>query len=296
MKKRSRAGKRFRRIFFLILFLAAAGAVFYFGFYQFQMPADTYGVVFTKYTGSGWKNDVLKPGQLRFEWEGLLPVNLEIEKFRLLPAESRISVSGVLPSADVYSLYLEGSPDFSFIFSFDASYVIKEDSLPQLITDEFLRENNMDQWLAEFDKELSAEAYDFVRRKAEDSVYMERISYDYSMLEDDLIKEMSAKHENISFIRFIPVKAVFPDLALYAEGKRQYFEVEKVQNNIQKAALDETTARVAEEAAKLELLEKYGAVFSKYPVLLQYYSIFNSGDGAVLPEIELPSAIKPKTE
>ena len=291
MKKRSNIGKRIKRTFIFILILAAAGAVFYFGFYQFQLPADNYGVIFTKYTGSGWDMEVLQPGSLRFVWQGLLPMNLSIERFSLTPARSRIEIGGNLPSSDIYSIYLEGSPDFNYSYTFDITYTIRPDKLAELVTEDFLRKDNYDSWLADLENELSADAVSFIRLKADDIEYMNRIAYNYRLMESDLIDHLSETYDYLDIISFIPADINFPDLSLYVEGRRQYFEFEELHNEVEQASISKTTDRIAEENAKLELLEKYGALFAKYPQLIDYYSIFNKEGEELLPYIELPDII-----
>ena len=291
MKKRSNIGKRIKRTFIFILILAAAGAVFYFGFYQFQLPADNYGVIFTKYTGSGWDMEVLQPGSLRFVWQGLLPMNLSIERFSLTPARSRIEIGGNLPSSDIYSIYLEGSPDFNYSYTFDITYTIRPDKLAELVTEDFLRKDNYDSWLADLENELSADAVSFIRLKADDIEYMNRIAYNYRLMETDLIDHLSETYDYLDIISFIPADINFPDLSLYVEGRRQYFEFEELHNEVEQASISKTTDRIAEENAKLELLEKYGALFAKYPQLIDYYSIFNKESEELLPYIELPDII-----
>ncbi|HAK47604.1 MAG TPA: hypothetical protein DCO79_16995 [Spirochaeta sp.] len=290
MKKRSKIGKRIKRTFILLLVIAAAGAVFFFGYYQFQLPADNYGVIFTKYTGDGWNHEVIKPGTARIEWQGLIPLNLSIERFILLPVTSRITVDGNLPSAEVYSMYLEGSPDFHYSYTFDIAYTLKSDSLVELVSEDFLRESNFDSWLSDIESALSTDAVNFIRTKADDHDYMNRISYNYRLMEADLMAELTEVYSHLDFISFTPLKISFPDLALYIEGRRQYFEVEKFHSDIQQAALEKTTTRLVEESAKLELLEKYGELFSKYPRLIDYYAIFQSDGEGMIPSIELPAS------
>ena len=294
MRKRSRAGARIKGFFIFLLVAAAAGAVFYFGYYQFQLPADNYAVIFTKL--NGWNPEVVKPGVFRTEWEGLIPLNLRMEKYTLLPVLKRINIEGELPSAEVYSTYLENSPDFNYSFSFDISYTLRPDSLPKLTEDDFLRTDNFERMISEFETGFAASAVNFLRVKAEDDAYMRRISFEYQQMETDLMDYLSSEYDYIEFIRFTPVKISFPDLSLYLEGKRQYFEMEKLHIDSQKTAMEKTTARLAEEAAKIELLRKYGAVFSEYPGLLDYYAIFRKDGEKLLPEIVLPDLIDNNVE
>ncbi|MDC7225847.1 MAG: hypothetical protein PQJ61_03670 [Spirochaetales bacterium] len=296
MKKRSKIGKRIKRSIILLLILAAVGAVFYFGYYQFQLPADTYGVIFTKYTGNGWDHDVVKPGEFRFEWQGLIPMNLSMEKFLLFPKSERVSLEGELPSAELYGMYLEGNPSFEYSYSFDIVYTVKAETLNKLASDEFLREINFESWIDEIETGLASDASGFIRTMAEDYDYMNRISYNYSLMEDDLKNKLGEAYPYLDFVSFVPVNINFPDLALYAEGRRQYFEMEKFHSDIEKMSLEKTTSRLVEESAKLEILEKYGALFSKYPALIDYYAIFPDDAKGLLPAIDLSSPASDDSE
>ena len=59
-------------------------------------------------------------------------------------------------------------------------------------------------------------------------------------------------------------------------------------SDIETESVEATTSRMAEETAKLELLEKYGALFSKYPELIDYYRIHTQDGTDLIPSIELP--------
>ncbi len=286
MKKRSRVLIRIKRTIITLIILAALGAVFYFGYYQFQLPADQYGVIFTKL--NGWDPAVVEPSSFRIEWEGLIPLNLRMEKFVLVPVTKRISATGTLPSSEIYSMYLENNPDFSFSYVFDITYTVKPSSLPFLITEEFLRSDTYSDWLIDFEFVLTADASSLLQKKADDEEYLKKISYNYHLMEKDLLNVLAAEYDFIDFVRFTPVEVTFPDMSLYAEGKRQYFEMEKYHNDVQQSALKETSRRMIEESAKIELLEKYGALFTKYPQLINYYAIYSSDGEKLLPSIELP--------
>ena len=168
------------------------------------------------------------------------------------------------------------------------TYTVKPSSLPNLITEEFLRSDTYGEWLSDFESVLIADASSLLQQTAEDEEYLKTISYNYHLMVKDLLKILSAEYDLIDFVRFTPVEVVFPDMSLYAEGKRQYYEMEKYHNDVQQSALNETSRRMVEESAKFELLEKYGALFTKYPQLIDYYAIFRSDGEKLLPSIELP--------
>ena len=286
MKKRPKLLTRFLRTIILLLILTALGAVFYFGYYQFQLPADNYGVIFTKL--DGWKDEVIMPGGFRFEWQGLIPLNLQIEKFEIIPHTASLSAAGELPSADSYSLYLKDSPDFKYSYSFDVTYTLKPEMLPTLVSDDFLRSNNIEEWIKDIETQLVSDASGLIRLLADNTEYMKKIGYNYRLMEDDLQESLSKEYIYLDFVRFTPVDINFPDLALYEEGRKQYFEMEDFHNDIESAALEQTETRLVEESAKLELLEKYGAIFSKYPQLIDYYKIYQKDGRDLIPSIDLP--------
>ena len=286
MKKRSKAARKIKGIFIFLIIIAAVGAVFYFGFFQFQLPADTYAVIYTKL--NGWDPEAVVPGSYRIEWEGLLPTNLSIEKILIEERGIELEVSGDLPSAEPYSAYLEGRPDFSYSYRFSLSYSLKPGALPELVTEDFLRADNLDGWYSDLEKTILADGISFINGKSADDAYMQKIAYNYRMMADDLTAQIEGKYPDIKIHSFVPSYVKIPDFDLYREGKKLYFERIRFNEKIKTAAMEKTSERLVEESAKLELLEKYGAIFSKYPELINYYDIYREdGEGLIQP-IELP--------
>ncbi|MBI9105503.1 MAG: hypothetical protein JEZ04_02095 [Spirochaetales bacterium] len=290
MKKRSRVKTRIKGIFILLVILSALGAVFYFGYYQFQLPVDTYGVIFTRL--EKWDPVVVQAGTNRFEWEGLLPTNLIMEEFSISPRRIELSITGELPSAKAYSSYLEGSPDFSYNYRILLTYSLKPDFLPSLVSEEFLRAETIESWYEEFESTLVIDGISFINKKSTDDSYMSKISYNFRLMEKDLLEEFSTQYEAVEFINFVPIKVEIPDLDLYREGKRQYFSMARFNEKINMAALEKTANRLVEESAKLEILNKYGEIFSRYPELISYYGIYRKDGEGLIPAIELPNITK----
>jgi hypothetical protein len=285
MKKRSGKGARIKGVFIFLLLLAAAGAIFYFGYYQFQLPTDTYGVIFTKI--SGWNPTAVKPGEFRIEWEGLVPGNLNIQKFVLKPRETLITAEGRLPSAETYKMYLEGNPDFSYKYTFSASYSLKPEYLPELVVSDFLRADTLSSWYEDIESRIIKDAISYIKTKAADDAYMKGISYNFRLMEDDLKEKLASEYEAVNFIRFSPVAVEIPDPKLYAEGRDQYLSMIKFMNELEREAQRQISEIVVKETSKITILEKYGEVFHKYPELLDYYALFGP-EFKSLPEIELP--------
>ena len=78
----------------LLLVVIAAGVAFYFGWIQLQLPADTYGVIFTK--TNGFEQNVVKPGTFVWRWQRLLPTNLTLFTYQLKPQESEVAKTAKL--------------------------------------------------------------------------------------------------------------------------------------------------------------------------------------------------------
>jgi hypothetical protein len=108
------------------------------------------------------------------------------------------------------------------------------------------------------------------------------------LIEDDLFEELSSRYTAVNFINFLPLSVKMPDLDLYREGKRQYFTMAAFNEKVHMAAIEKAAARLVEESAKLELLDKYGEIFSKYPELINYYAIYKEDGENLIPAIELP--------
>ena len=286
MKKGNRVLKTIRRTIILLLILAALGAAFYFGFYRFQLKAGNYGVVFTKI--NGWDPKVVSPASYRFEWEGLLPTNLSMSVFGIEERRTELRAAGELPSASAYAYYLEGDADFSYDIRFNLSYSLKPETLPRLAEHDFLTPDNLEGWLRATEDALILDAVNFINRKTTDESYMEKIGYNYRLMEEDLLKSLETDYPDISIASFVPTKVSVPDIELYKEGKRLYYDMLEFNREVKRAAMERAAERMVEESAKIELLEKYGAVFSKYPELIKYFGIYKEEGAGLIEPIELP--------
>lgn len=115
----------------LLIVLVCAGALFFIGWTQFRVAADSVGVVSSK-TG-GVAAEVVRPGVFSWHWEFLIPTNAALQTFRVHPYSFRPQVAGSLPSAGDYSAALKGRPDFSYQFDFEIQLAVQPESLPRLV-------------------------------------------------------------------------------------------------------------------------------------------------------------------
>jgi len=89
-----------RKLFVSLIILIIVGGVgFYFGWIQIQLPANTFGVIFTK--TNGYEASVVRPGTFEWRWQRLLPTNLTLYTYTLAPQSTNVTVAGTLPGLSI---------------------------------------------------------------------------------------------------------------------------------------------------------------------------------------------------
>ena len=277
-------------IVFVIILILLGSAVFFFGWIQIHLAGDQYAVIFTK--TRGWEPEVIVPGTFSWRWERLIPTNTEIHIFTVSPRSSRISTSGSLPGAVTYAEIFDIQPDFSYELNFSVTYRLFPASLPGLAADKGLRPENMEAWYADLDGFVLDEAVSILRvsidaLKDEDSI-LSIVSSFTSTLESALVKELPY----IEVLTVSPHVIELPDIDLYMEAKERYFQLLSVKSDTAAQSLARASERKIEQDMKLDLLERYGELLTKYPILLDYFSLDTVDLDAILPEIQSSGAFE----
>lgn len=267
--------------FFVSLFILAvfAGVVFYFGWVQFAVPAGHAGVMVSK-TG-GIDPAPIVPGEFRWAWEMLLPTNCAIIPFSLRPVELSFSTTGELPSADIYSRFLEGSPDFSWSISASVSLRASQEALPRLVEkynveseDEL---NALMSALAEQAFYSAAEKY--IANAAASSLLLEAESAESgaagkpSVLPDFEALFAAEMPEGFDALSAYISEATLPDFALYRTGAKVYAEYIEQYSD---AAIASAIRAAEEEIAsgeQMRLFAKWGAFLEKFPSLIDFLAV-----------------------
>lgn len=251
----------------LFILIICAITVFYIGWISFQIDDHEYGVIFSK--TQGWDPDIIMPGEFRWHWGRLIPTNVNLYKFTIQTERSHISISRQLPSAEHYSLYLEGNPDFSIAAEAIVEWELDPYRIPYLAAERNIRPEDQETINSELSEKLSfwfeqlfeASLRNFSQETIFDSaVQLENISAD---LQDRIpeIRILSVSVQNMKF----------PDLSLYESGRLLYRElVESRREAIQQA----NAAVLFEELImerQLEALRTYGQIITEFPLLLDYF-------------------------
>jgi transcriptional regulator with XRE-family HTH domain len=271
---------------FLILLILICGTVFYFGWIQFKLDENTYGVIFTK--TNGYDDDVVIPGKFIWRWEALIPTNLTLHTFEITPQTKQLSKIGSLPSGDIYGSVLEEKTDFSFKLNMQIDYRIKPELLPVLVEEEGLTQEDLAGYYSRIEQELSNSVSVAVAAKIS---AFDSSDYGQFMLEPfrkELTEVLQEQNEAISITNVSILELVLPDIQLYRSARSYYLSLIETRRQTETAVLENERTWVVSEESKLEVLKKYGELFTEYPGLIQFLALRDRGElQDMLPEIEL---------
>jgi hypothetical protein len=270
----------------LLILVVAAGAVFYFGWIQIQLPPGTYAVIFTK--THGYDSRVVRPGEFVWRWEALIPTNLTLYRFDLHSRQVEVSFERNLPSAEVYASVLPDKPSFSIRGHLQVTFTLDPEALPGLVKDQRLTPDTL------------GDFYDTAARDMTEALQLRVQGLEPAELQRPLepsIREALAKDMPYLQVTSLAVQGLeVPDMELYQLARRSYrdladvYEQAREQEAVRLAAEEaQSDRRSAEEESRLASLRKYGELFNEYPVLLKALAIEKLGGDKSLniPELDL---------
>ena len=255
--------KKFIITLFILIILG--GLVFFFGWAQFSVPPGAYGVINSKTHGTDPYPIV--SGEFRWIWYKLIPSNVNISIFHLAPVDHTINVQGVLPSGNVYAAFTGGQVDFSWEFDASFSFSLNPEKLVRIVT-----ENNIanQEELSVYQKNLADKIETFI-------VHYLAVPTDAAELED-LMSGQSQALENRVLEQFpviadfscIVKNVRFPDFALYRLGRGLYEDFIAKQREASAVSMSKNAENRINSFLKIDELERYGELLTKYPILLEY--------------------------
>jgi len=282
-------------IIILAILLLLAGAVFFAGWIQLLLPAETYGVIFTK-TG-GLDNEVVYPGEFSWRWERLIPTNLTLHKYKLTTYNLKSTFKGTLPSAETYSSVLPEKTDFSYEITLVAAFRIYPGKLAELTSEEKITPDNLEDFLKNRADTLAQKFSETILKSPEgasgETITLSALTEKFRQSAPDFFPELE-----ITDLAALNIK--LPDMELYLRARDSYFRMMEARE----AAQAEIAARVMAEQEEhyinqqrerenLELLRQYGELLSKYPILIKflYLKYLQDGDELQIPELNIPESI-----
>jgi hypothetical protein len=243
--------------------LILGGTAFFFGWVQFRVPPGSYGVMRSK--THGIDAAVIREGEFRWVWYALIPANVELTVFTPKPVEQPITITGSLPSGDAYALFAGLDVDFSYEYTGSLSFMVSPDELPAL----------MGEWGVANQEELEA----FERRIADEiASYAARRLREYAgegngfgeLNMDKLKEDILGEYPYIGNPYCSVIPARYPDLALYNSLRKIYEDYLTGQQKTLESDIPPPANRHVNARIRLDELEKYGELLTKYPILLQY--------------------------
>ncbi len=263
-------------IVFLILLLILSGTVFYFGWVR--IPENSVGLIYSDI--AGYDSSLMKPGQINWKWQKLIPNNHTIRIFSTETADSRISVSGEYPSGSVYSTVLEGNPDFSYSCEFRVTYKIKEECLYNLAVAGLMGDKGTEDILKDAEEKITGICSSVLAEETGNALREKRPAASGEALAGKIMERLSSLEE-AEIIGIEAVSLSFPDTELYAEGKKQYLEMLETKKELVLTQEKDSAVYTSEIEKRIETLKKYGALLTEYPILIEY---LKTKDEKLLPE------------
>lgn len=273
----------------LLLLSAAAAAVFYFGWTSFAIPPGQFGVLITK-TG-GVHQTVIEPGNFTWNWERLLPTNSTLKVFALAPRSVSHTSAGVLPSGKLFAGGMEGNPDFSWNVSLTVTARLDPAKLPALLKDSGISDQNaLDTWVDNRLKNLADEA---VRRALNEAVNGSdtpggALSEPASLA---LYLSKAAASESAGEMIGIETRVdslSYPDTDLYRLAKQTYLAYLDEKTRQFTAAAVREAGSAAADRFTLDRYEQWGALLTKYPILIDFINLTDGNPAAALDKVKAP--------
>ncbi len=250
----------------LIIFLGAAGFVFYQGWTQFKVPRDSVGIVVSKTGGIAFDKPVTHD-KFSWNWEFLLPTNAELKIFSVKPCSFDKTAKGILPSGEEYSRVYDGQASFAYELGF--SLVLKAGT-EQIA---FLLKNQEIRTQEDLEKVLDRNAgilANLAAQKVLDGAISKRVtSFDGAQ---DTAKKAAggaaaSLKDKFTLEDMVLTKYSVPDIDLYNSAAASYADfIKSLKENAALAA-----QREAEESSRFKMtiqkMETLGETLKKYPEL-----------------------------
>jgi len=279
---------KLKQIFILVLIIILSGVIFYLGWIQIQLPENTYGVAFTK--SSGYLDQLYEPGKFSWNIQKVLPGNFKLLKFKLFTQYLEINESGQLPSGNIYSEYISGTPDFSYEFNYYLTYCINLKIFSKMVSDLALTPDDMDKKYNELNGEIELFISNFYKNKFLESNYSANTFYNVNDSNNELLNSLTGKFPSLVFINLVPVQIILPDAVLYIKAKEIYLSSITLQNKI----ISESKLKIAEQEiidnANFETLKKYGELLNQYPSLIDLFSVLDINSEGIFPKLNIENS------
>jgi hypothetical protein len=252
----------------ILILIILGGIVFYFGWVEFSVPPGAYGIMRSRTHGAD--KQLIRNGEFRWEWYKVIPANVEILILKPKTMSRSFTHKGMLPSAETYESLLGIKADFSYEAAGSFSFNIKPDAFPDLaLTMTIENQNDLDA----YSEALAGNIEIFIMQNLMTGSHVDIENIIMKGNVGALIADTGRNFPNIENINIKIQTLLFPDIALYNSAKSLYeFYLEKQQEYLS-GPLAVSAARGLNFRFRIDELEKYGELLTKYPILMQFLSL-----------------------
>ena len=260
--------KKFLVTFVVVVVLASLGL--FFGWAHREVPPDSYGLIRSKTHGLDTR--LVIPGEFRWVWYKLIPTNATTMVFRLDPVSRDIAAYDTLPSGAVYAAFAGIEGGFSWDLRASFSFCLRPEALVQLAADYNI--GTQDE-LNRYENDIAGQIEAYILRRIQvDSAFSPQVEELLAKGESPALeREIQGQFPLITGFSLRVQSARFPDLTLYRQTKGLYEYYIAFQKDYISGELREKAGNRIESYLRLEELEQYGALLTKYPLLLDYLAL-----------------------
>lgn len=250
----------------LIIITLFAGFIFFVGWVQFAVPIGEYGVMVSK-TG-GVNSQTIIPGSFRWQWESIFPTNVKLYTFTLKPQSYTKTLTGNLPSAEVYTQMTAGRPDFSYSIFVSLSLSLQPQALPQLVKNQNVTDQaGLTEYISLQAEQVAMQAVQLLLSSTMQN------PFDTVLLSVDSQKLLTMLQDQSRFSQLhiedvqVTINKI-PDMVVYNLSKNAYMAYqEQTQKELTEAAKKQSIT-AANTFFELDLFANLGRILEQYPSLL----------------------------
>jgi len=255
----------------LVILIILAVAALLFGWAQLGIPPDACGIIISK--THGLYPHLVQPGEFRWIWYKLIPTNTQTIVLRLNPFNHEFIAENTLPSGKTYSAFAGIEDDFSWKINASVIFSLSPDAVIPLFNDKTISSQTD---LYQYEKELAGQIEGVILRQIEKEENAAQVELLLKNGENPWFdSQILAQFPYLRSFSFKTKSAKFPDFALYRQAKSLFEVYLAVQKEYAAGDVRERAKNRIDTMFRFDELELYGALLTKYPVLLEYLSLNN---------------------
>lgn len=253
-----------RLLCIVLLFLLFAYWLFVAGVVNVSIPEGSVGVVYTSTRGYS-----AIPERLVWSWKKIIPLNFKVYAFDNSIREVPFSFSGVLPNAAAISAMPQfAKADFRYAMQGSVQYRLSVEGLLWALKNHYLKVDGLASYYKGMDEEIEGRVSLFL------STYPE-VWTSGENPNEALLAELKRTFAHLEFPGVLVKEQDLPNVLAYRQGMDFLNVDHQLKLEARKAEGQKNMQLALQEEQRLRLLERYGAILSKYPILVTFFAVDN---------------------